>query len=80
MALRIIKYPLKTQLKIWLAFWIVASAILTPFIILLVKGMGEANWAATPPWFKGIAISLPMIILMPPIGEWVTRKITGQEP
>jgi hypothetical protein len=78
MGLRIIKYPILTQIKIWIVFWIVASAILTPFIILLVKGMGEESWVATPIWFKAIAISLPMIIFMPPIGEWVTRKITGQ--
>jgi hypothetical protein len=78
MSLKIIKYPRWTQIKIWLAFWIIASAILTPLLILLIRGMGIDRWIATPIWFKAIAISLPMIIFMPPLGEWVTRKITGQ--
>lgn len=78
MPLQIIKYPLKTQIKIWLAFWLVATVILTPLLILLIQGMGVDRWIATPIWFKAVAISLPMIIFMPPIGEWVTRKVIGQ--
>jgi uncharacterized membrane protein YqaE (UPF0057 family) len=78
MALKIIKYPILTQIKIWVAFWIVATLILTPLLVLLIQGMGVDRWIATPIWFKAIAISLPMIIFMPPLGEWVTRKITGQ--
>lgn len=79
MAMRIIKYPIWTQIKIWISFWIVASLILTPLLIILIRGMGIDTWIETPIWFKAIAVSLPMIIFMPPLGEWVTRKVTGQE-
>ncbi len=79
MALKIIKYPLWTQVRIWLLFWVVATVILTPLLIILILGMGPERWQSTPVWFKAVAISLPMIIFMPPLGEWVTRKVLGQE-
>jgi hypothetical protein len=78
MSLKIIKYPLKTQIKIWVAFWIAAVIILTPFLVLLIGVIFRDTWPQTPVWFKAAVISFPMIIFMPPLGEWVTRKITGQ--
>jgi len=79
MGLKIVKYPIKTQVKIWITFWAASIVLLTPIFIILIRGMGIDRWAATPIWFKALAISFPMIILMPPLGEWVTRKITGQQ-
>jgi hypothetical protein len=79
MVLKIIKYPFWTQVKIWIAFWIAAIIVLTPFLIVLIRVMFKDTWPTTPVWFKAAVISFPMIIFMPPLGEWVTRKIIGQE-
>lgn len=79
MSLKIVKYPLWTQVKIWLIFWVMAASLLIPILALIIQSIGLKRWGATPVWFKAAAISLPMVIFMPPLGEWITRKITGQE-
>jgi|GEM_PF-6802183 len=74
--MEIIKYPLGIQLKIWLSLWIISLILLTPVLVILIRFF---NWPAWPGPLKAAVISLPMVIIMPALGEWLTRKFAGQQ-
>ncbi len=72
--MKIGRYPLKTQVKITLVFWVVSIILITPVIAVIVKFF---DWPSWPVYVKVPVITLPMVILMPPLGEYITKKLTS---
>ncbi len=71
--MKIGRYPLATHIKIILVFWVVSIILITPFIGILVKFF---DWPSWPIFVQVPVITLPMVIIMPPLGEYITRKLT----
>lgn len=70
-----LKKPLSAQIKIWLGLWIISIVILTPFLAILINFiLGIERWQEIPLIAKVALIALPMVIVMPPVGEWLTKK------
>lgn len=70
-----LKKPLSAQVKIWLSLWVISIVILTPFLAVLVNFiLGIEKWQEIPLIIKVALIALPMVIIMPPLGEWLTKK------
>jgi hypothetical protein len=73
--MRIGRYPITTQIKIILIFWAVSIVLITPILFLLVRFF---DWPSWPIYVKVPVITLPMVIFMPPLGEYITRKVTAK--
>ena len=71
-----LKKPISAQIKIWFSLWIISIVILTPFLAIIVRGLGIEKWQEIPLFVKVALIALPMVIIMPPLGEWLTKRFT----